>query len=147
MKRTMYFLLALFVALTLVVGVSCNGDNKAPEADEKYEKKPLGTESLVAPDWLYGTFEGRIPGKTGTVTVTISKTGITGIESILPVTGLEITDQYYIGYTYVLEYNLSVEKMTLEVVRQTYEDLEVSYFINGAEVYSKLPFTRVEQGR
>ena len=36
------------------------------------------------------------------------------------------------------------EKMAIEVVRQTYRDFEVSYYINGNEVHSRLPFTRVE---
>ena len=60
MKRTMYFLLALLVALTLVVGVSCNGDNKTPE-DEGYTEQDLGTDKINVPEWLYGTFKGSLP--------------------------------------------------------------------------------------
>ena len=135
MKRTMYFLLALLVALTLVVGVSCNGDNKTPEDGTKYQKYDLGTEKLVAPEWLYGTFTGSIPVESGPepVTLTIDASG-----------DLNITNQYYVGYTYILEYDMAGEKMAIEVVRQTYRDLEVSYYINGDEVLSRLPFTRVE---
>lgn len=149
MKRTMYFLLALLVALTLVVGVSCNGDNKAPEDGTKYQKYDLGTEKLVAPEWLYGTFAGSIPVESGPaqpVTLTIGASGIEGIPpEILPASGdLNITNQYYVGYTYVLKYDMTGEKMAIEVVRQTYRDLEVSYYINGDEVLSRLPFTRVE---
>lgn len=149
MKRTMYFLLALLVALTLVVGVSCNGDNKTPEDGTKYQKYDLGTEKLVAPEWLYGTFEGRIPSGSGQeelVTLTIDANGIEGIPpEILPASGdLNITNQYYVGYTYVLKYDMAGEKMAIEVVRQTHRDLEVSYYINGDEVLSRLPFTRVE---
>ena len=149
MKRTMYFLLAILVALTLVVGVSCNGDNKTPEDGTKYEQYDLGTEKLVAPEWLYGTFEGRIPSGSGQevlVRLKIDASGIEGIPSkILPASGnLNITNQYYVGYTYILEYDMAGEKMAIEVVRQTYRDLEVSYYINGDEVLSRLPFTRVE---
>lgn len=148
MKRTMYFLLALLVALTLVVGVSCNGDNKTPEDGTKYQKYDLGTEKLVAPEWLYGTFTGSIPVESGPepVTLTIDANGIEGIPpEILPASGdLNITNQYYVGYTYILEYDMAGEKMAIEVVRQTYRDLEVSYYINGDEVLSRLLFTRVE---
>lgn len=146
MKRTMYFLLALLVALTLVVGVSCNGDNKTPEDGTKYQKYDLGTEKLVAPEWLYGTFTGSIPVESQPVTLTIGASGIEGIPSgILPASGdLNIMNQYYVGYTYILEYDMAGEKMAIEVVRQTYRDFEVSYYINGDEVYSGLPFTRVE---
>ena len=104
MKRTMYFLLALLVALTLVVGVSCNGDNKTPEDGTKYQKYDLGTERLVAPEWLYGTFTGSIPVESGQeqpVTLTIDGTGIKGLpEEILPAdgTGLTITKQTVDGY-------------------------------------------------
>lgn len=145
MKRTMYFMLALLVALTLVVGVSCNGDNKTPEDGTKYQRYDLGTEKLVAPEWLYGTFKGTIP-EYGERVLTIGASGIEGIPSkILPASGdLNITNQYYVGYTYVLKYDIVGEKMAIEVVRQTYRDLEVSYYINGDEVYSGLPFTRVE---
>ncbi len=148
MKRTMYFLLALLVALTLVVGVSCNGDNKTPEDGTKYQKYDLGTEKLVAPEWLYGTFTGSIPVESGPVSVRlrINASGIEGIPpEILPASGdLNITNQYYVGYTYVLKYDMAGEKMAIEVVRQTHRDLEVSYYINGDEVLSRLPFTRVE---
>ena len=147
MKRTMYFLLALLVALTLVVGVSCNGDNKTPEDGTKYQKYDLGTENLVAPEWLYGKFRGTILWY-GECELTIDGTGIKGLsEEILPAdgTGLTITKQTVDGYTYNLEYKLSGSAArTIQVTRQTYRDLEVSYFINGDEVYSRLPFTRVE---
>lgn len=145
MKRTMYFMLALLVALTLVVGVSCNGDNKTPEDGTKYQRYDLGTEKLVAPEWLYGTFKGTIP-EYGERVLTIGASGIEGIPSkILPASGdLNITNQYYVDYTYVLKYDMAGEKMAIEVVRQTYRDLEVSYYINGDEVHSRLPFARVE---
>ena len=147
MKRTMYFLLALLVALTLVVGVSCNGDNKTPEEDD-YVEQNLGTDKINAPEWLYGTFKGSIPGESGPepVTLTIDASGIEGIPpEILPASGdLNITNQYYVGYTYVLKYDMAGEKMAIEVVRQTHRDLEASYYINGDEVLSRLPFTRVE---
>ena len=150
MKKGMkYVLVTLLMVLMLVVGVSCNGDNKTPEDGTKYQKYDLGTEKLVAPEWLYGTFEGRIPsgsGQEGLVTLTIDANGIEGIPpEILPASGdLNITNQYYVGYTYILEYDMAGEKMAIEVVRQTYRDLEVSYYINGDEVLSRLPFTRVE---
>lgn len=134
MKRTMYFLLAILVALTLVVGVSCNGDNSKPEEDD-YVEQNLGTDKINAPEWLYGTFKGSIPGESvqESVTLTIGASG-----------DLNITNQYYVGYTYILEYDMAGEKMAIEVVRQTYRDFEVSYYINGNEVHSRLPFTRVE---
>ena len=147
MKRTMYFLLAILVALTLVVGVSCSGDNSKPEEDD-YVEQNLGTDKINAPEWLYGTFKGSIPGESvqESVTLTIGASGIEGIPSeILPASGdLNITNQYYVGYTYILEYDMAGEKMAIEVVRQTYRDFEVSYYINGNEVHSRLPFTRVE---
>ena len=147
MKRTMYFLLALLVALTLVVGVSCNGDNSKPKEDD-YVEQNLGTDKINAPEWLHGTFKGIIPGESvqESVTLTIGASGIEGIPSeILPASGdLNITNQYYVGYTYILEYDMAGEKMAIEVVRQTHRDFEVSYYINGDEVYSGLPFTRVE---
>ena len=146
-KGMKYVLVTLLMFLMLVVGVSCNGDNKTPEDGTKYQKYDLGTEKLVAPEWLYGTFKGSIPiGSGQAVTLTIDASGIEGIPpEILPASGdLNITNQYYVGYTYVLKYDIVGEKMAIEVVRQTYRDLEVSYYINGDEVYSRLPFTRVE---
>ena len=148
MKRTMYFLLVLLVALTLVVGVSCNGDNKTPEDGTKYEQYDLGTERLVAPEWLYGTFTGTIPGY-GERVLTIDGTGITGLpEEILPAdgTGLTITKQTVAGYIYNLEYKLGGSvAMTIQVTRQTYEELEVIY--HSVE-YGELPmmtFKRVQE--
>ena len=147
MKRTMYFLLALLVALTLVVGVSCNGDNKTPEDGTKYQKYDLGTEKLVAPEWLYGKFRGTIPGY-GERVLTIDGTGITGLpEDILPADGarLTITKQTVDGYTYNLEYELGGSAMTIQVTRQTYEQLEVIY---RSEDISNLPmmiFERVQE--
>ena len=148
MKRTMYFLLALLVALTLVVGVSCNGDNKTPEDGTKYQKYDLGTEKLVAPEWLYGKFRGTIPGY-GERELTIDRTGIMGLpEDILPAdgTGLTITKQTVDGYTYNLEYKLGGSAaMTIQVTRQTYEELEVIYH---SEEYGELPmmtFKRVQE--
>lgn len=140
MKRTMYFLLALLVALTLVVGVSCNGDNKTPEDGTKYQKYDLGTEKLVAPEWLHGKFRGTIPGY-GERVLTIDGTGITGLpEDILPVDGamLTITKQTVDGYTYNLEYELGGSAMTIQVTRQTYEQLEVIY---RSEDTGNLPMT------
>ena len=148
MKRTMYFLLALLVALTLVVGVSCNGDNKTPEDGTKYQKYDLGTDRLVAPEWLYGTFKGTIQGY-GECVLTIDGTGIKGLpEAILPAdgTGLTITKQTVDGYTYNLEYKLGGSAaMTIQVTRQTYEELEVIYH---SEEYGELPmmtFKRVQE--
>lgn len=148
MKRTMYFLLALLVALTLVVGVSCNGDNKTPEDGTKYQKYDLGTENLVAPEWLYGKFRGTILWY-GECELTIDGTGIKGLpEEILPAdgTGLTITKQTVDGYTYNLEYKLSGSAArTIQVTRQTYEELEVIYH---SEEYGELPmmtFKRVQE--
>lgn len=148
MKRTMYFLLVLLVALTLVVGVSCNGDNKTPEDGTKYEQYDLGTEKLVAPEWLYGTFTGSIPVESGpaqSVTLTIDGTGIKGLpEEILPAdgTGLTITKQTVDGYTYNLEYELGGSAMRIQVTRQTYEKLEVIYH---HEVIGDLPMMAFER--
>lgn len=147
MKRTMHFLLVLLVALTLVVGVSCNGDNKTPEDGTKYEQYDLGTERLVAPEWLYGTFTGTIPGY-GERVLTIDGTGIKGLpKEILPADGtrLTITKQTVVGYTYNLEYELGGSTMTIQVTRQTYEKLEVIY---RSEDISNLPmmiFDRVQE--
>ena len=144
MKRTMYFLLALLVALTLVVGVSCNGDNKTPEDGTKYQRYDLGTEKLVAPEWLYGKFRGTIPGY-GERELTIDRTGIKGLpEDILPAdgTGLTITKQTVDGYTYNLEYELGGSAMRIQVTRQTYEKLEVIYH---HEVIGDLPMMAFER--
>lgn len=149
MKRTMYFLLALLVALTLVVGVSCNGDNKTPGDGTKYEQYDLGTEKLVAPEWLYGTFKGSIPGESGQeqpVTLTIGASGIEGLpKQILPAdgTGLTITKQTVDGYTYNLEYELGGSTMTIQVTRQTYEKLEVIYRSEDIDNPSMMTFERV----
>lgn len=151
MKRTMYFLLVLLVALTLVVGVSCNGDNKTPEDGTKYEQYDLGTEKLAAPEWLYGTFTGGIPGGSGqeqSVTLTIGASGITGLpEEILPAdgTGLTITKQTVDGYVYNLEYELGGSAMTIQVTRQTYEKLEVIYRCEGVQSIPMMTFERVQK--
>lgn len=144
MKRKMYFLLALLVALTLVVGVSCNGDNKTPEDGTKYQKYDLGTEKLVAPEWLYGKFRGTIRWY-GECELTIDGTGIKGLpEEILPADGtrLTITKQTVDGYTYNLEYELGGSAMTIQVTRQTYEQLEVIY---RSEDISNLPMMTFER--
>ena len=151
MKRTMYFLLALLVALTLVVGVSCNGDNKTPEDGTKYQKYDLGTEKLVAPEWLYGTFTGSIPVESGPaepVRLTIDGTGIKGLPAyILPAggTGLTITKQTVDGYTYNLEYELGGSAMTIQVTRQTYEQLEVIYRSEDISNLPMMTFERVQE--
>ena len=149
MKKGMkYVLLTLLIVLMLAVGVSCDGDNKTPEDGTKYQKYDLGTEKLVAPEWLYGKFRGAIPGY-GERELTIDRTGIKGLpEDILPAdeTGLTITKQTVDGYTYNLEYKLGGSAaMTIQVTRQTYEELEVIYH---SEEYGELPmmtFKRVQE--
>ena len=150
MKRTMYFLLAILVALTLVVGVSCNGDNSKPE-EEDYVEQNLGTDKINAPEWLYGTFKGSIPGESGPaqpVTLTIDGTGIKGLPAyILPAggTGLTITKQTVDGYTYNLEYELGGSAMTIQVTRQTYEQLEVIYRSEDISNLPMMTFERVQE--
>ena len=151
MKRTMYFLLALLVALTLVVGVSCNGDNKTPE-DEGYTEQDLGTDKINVPEWLYGTFKGSLPlGENGDpveVTVVFSKDNIkVDAEGILP-SSIKILNQSFIGYNYFLEYELGDgDVRVIHARKQNSQLLEVSYSVGGEEVVTDSPFTIVEQSQ
>ena len=151
MKRTMYFLLALLVALTLVVGVSCNGDNSKPEEDN-YVEQNLGTDKINVPEWLYGTFKGSLPlGENGDpveVTVVFSKDNIkVNPEWILP-SSIKILNQSFIGYNYFLEYELGDRDVrVIHARKQNSQLLEVSYSVGGEEVVTDSPFTIVEQSQ
>lgn len=151
MERTMYFLLALLVALTLVVGVSCNGDNSKPEEDD-YVEQNLGTDKINVPEWLYGTFKGSLPlGENGAmveVTVVFSKDNIkVDPEGILP-SSIKILNQSFIGYNYFLEYELGNGVVrVIHARKQNSQLLEVSYSVGGEEVVTGSPFMIVEQSQ